>query len=199
MPRGVAIPEVREQLFQAAERVLFRSGAEGFSSRAIAQEAGVAKGLLFNHFTDLDQFLAELVLDRARTAGRETTALTAKAGSGDVAANLADSAASLLRSPVFAIAAIVHSRPSIMARLHELGPGRPFHLLGDVEKAFGDYLEAEKTAGRIAAEVDTETLAMSLVGTLHYGFVTGRVDESNAREHVQRIVGCLGATAGFQP
>jgi AcrR family transcriptional regulator len=191
MPRGVAIPEVKEHLFQAAERLLLRSGAERFSSRTIAAEAGVAKGLLFNHFADLDQFLAELVLDRARTAGRETTALTAKAGSGDVAANLADTAASLFRSPVFAIVAIVHSRPSIMARLHQTGPGRPFHLLGDVEKAFKDYLDAERTAGRIAAGIDTETLAMTLVGTLHYGFITGRVDEANVSAHIQRIVGCL--------
>lgn len=191
MPRGVAIPEVREQLFQAAERVLFRSGAEGFSSRAIAQEAGVAKGLLFNHFADLDQFLAELVLDRARTAGREAAALAARAGSGDVAANLADAAGSLFRSPVFAIVAIVHSRPSVMARLHETVSSRPFHLLGDVERAFGDYLEAEQTAGRIAADIDTDTLALTLVGALHYGFITGRVDEANASEHIQRIVACL--------
>jgi AcrR family transcriptional regulator len=193
LPRGVAIPEVREQLFQAAERILFRSGAEGFSSRAVAQEAGVAKGLLFNHFADLDRFLAELVLDRARTAGEEAAALTARVGSGDVAANLADAAVSLLRSPVFAIAAIVHARPSVMARLHETGPGRPFHLLRDVERAFADYLEAERATGRIAPDADTDTLALALVGTLHYGFLTGRVDESNAAEYVRRIAGCLGA------
>lgn len=196
MPRGVAIPGVREQLFQAAERVLSRSGAEGFSSRAIAAEAGVAKGLLFNHFADLDQFLAEFVLDRARTAARETTAID-KAGSGDIAANLADAAGSLFRSPLFAIVTIVHSRPSTMARLHQMGLGRPLHLLGDVEKVFGDYLEAEKTAGRIAAGIDTDALAMTLVGTLHYGFITGRVDESNASLHIRPIVDWL-SEAGSQ-
>jgi AcrR family transcriptional regulator len=192
MPRGVAIPEVRERLFQAAERVLLGRGADGFSSRAVAQEAGVARGLLFNHFTDLDQFLAELVVDRAHAAGREAAQLISYAGSGDVAANLAGVATALLRSPLFAIIGIVHSRPSTLARLHELGSGSSVHVLGDVEKAFVDYLEAAKAGGRIAADTNTGAVALALVGSLHYGFVTGRIDQANATEYVPMIIGtCL--------
>ena len=62
---------MREQLFDAAERVLLRDGPSALTSRAVTTEAGVAKGVLHRHFADFDAFLAELVLDRvARIAGQ---------------------------------------------------------------------------------------------------------------------------------
>src|SRR5262252_2682905 len=42
MPRGVGIPEVREQLFAATDRVLARAGPSGLTTRAITAEAGAA-------------------------------------------------------------------------------------------------------------------------------------------------------------
>ncbi|MER7370837.1 TetR family transcriptional regulator, partial [Nonomuraea wenchangensis] len=50
MPTGVALRDVRQQLFDAAERVLLRAGATGLTSRAVTDEAGVAKGVLHRHF-----------------------------------------------------------------------------------------------------------------------------------------------------
>lgn len=44
MPTGVAIRDVREQLFAAAERVLLRDGPSALTSRAVTSEAGCAKG-----------------------------------------------------------------------------------------------------------------------------------------------------------
>ena len=64
MPTGVAIRDVREQLFDAAERVLLRDGPNALTSRAVTTEAGCAKGVLHKHFADFDAFLAEFVLDR---------------------------------------------------------------------------------------------------------------------------------------
>jgi AcrR family transcriptional regulator len=46
VPTGVAIRDVREQLFDAAERVLLRDGPAALTSRAVTDEAGVAKGVL---------------------------------------------------------------------------------------------------------------------------------------------------------
>jgi len=56
MPTGVAIRDVRAQLFDAAERVLRRDGPSGLTSRAVTAEAGVAKGVLHRHFDDFDAF-----------------------------------------------------------------------------------------------------------------------------------------------
>ena len=51
-----------EQLFDAAERVLL--GTRALTSRAVTEEAAVAKGVLHRHFADFDAFLFELVVDR---------------------------------------------------------------------------------------------------------------------------------------
>ena len=39
MPRGVAIPELRQQLFAAAERVIAASGVSGLTGRAVTRES----------------------------------------------------------------------------------------------------------------------------------------------------------------
>ena len=88
MPTGVAIRDVREQLFDAAERVLLRDGPSALTSRAVTTEAGCAKGVLHRHFADFDAFLAELVLDRVARLDGQAAALRESAGTGTVAGNL---------------------------------------------------------------------------------------------------------------
>jgi AcrR family transcriptional regulator len=78
--RGVAIPELCEQLFTATERVMARDGAAGVTSRAITDEAGCAKGVLHNHFDGLDGFLAEFAMDRTRRGTALVAGLPALAG-----------------------------------------------------------------------------------------------------------------------
>jgi AcrR family transcriptional regulator len=193
-PRGVAIPEVKEQLFRAAERVLYRDGPDGLTSRAITEEAGVAKGLLYNHFTDLDEFLAELILDRARAAADQAAQLPKLAGTGSVSGNLIEAALSLLRSHAFAVAGLVTSRPSLMTRLHRAEAQGSFSTLRDVERAVATYLEAERDLGRIPDRTDTETLALTLVGTVHHIFTTMGTNAPGLRKRVQRIVASLIAS-----
>jgi hypothetical protein len=50
VPTGVALPDPREQLFAAAERILRRAGPQALTSRALTTEAGCAKGVLHRHF-----------------------------------------------------------------------------------------------------------------------------------------------------
>jgi AcrR family transcriptional regulator len=190
-PRGVANPDVKEQLFQAAERVLSRDGPDGLTSRAITDEAKVAKGLLFNHFFDLDHFLAELVLDRARGAASLSAALPPRAGTGTVKGNLVEAAVSMLRSHAFAVAGIIHARPALMSRLHQISSGPPYGGLSEVEKSFAAYLAAEQTLGRIPAATDTDTLAFILVGTVHHIFMTNLAESSGLRRRLQKILSTL--------
>ncbi|MEV0504844.1 TetR family transcriptional regulator, partial [Streptomyces spectabilis] len=95
-PRGVAIPDLRARLFDAAERVLARDGAAALTSRAVTEEAGCAKGVLHTHFAGLDQFVAELCLDRFARAAAQAEGLPGRAGTATVADNLAAVAAALL-------------------------------------------------------------------------------------------------------
>jgi AcrR family transcriptional regulator len=202
-PRGVAIPGVREQLFAAAIRVLSRDGPDGLTSRAIAREAGVARGLLFNHFADLDHFLAELILDRVRSAAAEAARLPSLAGTGTVAGNLTDAALSLLRSDAFAMARIVLSRPSLISRIGAVagihhGTERHRHKgapspLDAVETAVAGYLDAEKAHGRVSADTDTETVAFALIGALHHLVLTNLAAGPDLDQRVRRIVSVLVA------
>ncbi len=43
MPTGVALRDVRQQLFDAAQRVLLQAGPDALTSRAVTTEAGCAK------------------------------------------------------------------------------------------------------------------------------------------------------------
>ncbi len=85
MPTGVALRDVRDQLFDAAERVLLRDGPSALTTRAVTAEAGVAHGVLHRHFADFDAFLAELVLDRIGRMDSQAAALREAAGTGTVA------------------------------------------------------------------------------------------------------------------
>jgi AcrR family transcriptional regulator len=191
-PRGVTIPDVPQQLFQAAERVLLRDGPSGLSSRAITSEAGVAKGILHNHFTDLDAFLAAFVLDRFQLIAEEAAKLPSRAGAGTVVENLTDAALSVFGSNALAIISLVLSRPALMLRLQKSGAAGAANLQ-TIEGTFAAYLDAEKQLGRIAADADTETLALTLVGTVHHLFVTGRASGPDLHSRVRRIAAVLVA------
>jgi AcrR family transcriptional regulator len=193
-PRGVTIPDVPAQLFQAAERVLLRAGPSGLSSRAITSEAGVAKGILHNHFTDLDGFLAAFVLDRSRLIAEDAAKLPSRAGTGTVVDNLTDTALSVFGSSAPALISLVTSRPSLMLRLQQ-SVAAEAPTLQTIEAAFAAYLDAEKQLGRIAADADTQTLALTLVGTVHHLFVTGQASGPDLHSRVRRIAAVLVADA----
>lgn len=200
-PRGVAIPEVREQLFAAAERLLTRDGPVGLTSRAITAEAGVAKGLLYAHFADLDDFLAELVASRSRKIADSAADLPARAGHGSVTGNLAEAARLLAATATVAVIGVVLSRPSLLRRLQgELGAGPP--VLRGLEVAVANYLEAEKRLGRVAADADSEALGLTLVAAVHHVLLTGAAagpapSEHALSERVHRIAAAL--YAGMTP
>jgi AcrR family transcriptional regulator len=187
-PRGVAVRDVREQLFAAAERVLARDGPQGLTSRAITEEAAVAKGLLYAHFADLDTFLAELVLDRAGRATEAAHDLAAQAGSATVTDNLIGAVTAWLPADTFTIGTLVLFRPGVMAEVHRRSGGLAPSALGDVERGFANYLDAEQRLGRIAAATNTGTLALALVGAVHHLFLTRPPDGPDLADAVAEVV-----------
>lgn len=169
MPTGVAMRDAREQLFDAAERVLLREGPEALTSRAVTTEAGCAKGLLHKHFADFDGFLAELVLDRIRRVDEQSEALLKAAGQGSVADNLTTMLTDLFGSVAVAIVSLTISRDGLRARLREAVPiGVP--ILTEAGQAIRDYLSAEQTYGRLPADADVDVLGLTLIGTAHLLF-----------------------------
>ena len=122
MPTGVALRDARQQLFDAAERVLLRDGPGALTSRAVTAEAGVAKGVLHQHFADFDAFLAELVEDRAAWIARLAADLCDSTGTGTVAANLTGALTALLGSVAVAVIPLIIFRDELRARLRRARP-----------------------------------------------------------------------------
>ncbi|GAB2855607.1 TetR family transcriptional regulator [Actinoallomurus bryophytorum] len=186
MPTGVAIRDVREQLFAAAERVLLRYGPNALTSRAVTTEAGCAKGVLHRHFADFDAFLAELVLDRIGRIEDQATALRDSAGTGTVAGNLGGALTDLFASVAVAIVGLITFRDELRARLRQATrPGVP--VLSEAVAMLASYLTAEREMGRIAADADVDTLALALVGAGHLLFA-GRQETPPEPGDVDKVV-----------
>jgi AcrR family transcriptional regulator len=169
VPTGVAIRDVRAQLFDAAERVLLRDGPSALTSRAVTEEAGCAKGVLHRHFADFDAFLAELVLDRVARIDQQAATLRACAGVGTVADNLTRALTDLFATVAVAIISLITSRDGLRSRLREARPtGVP--ILTDAAAAIACYLAAERDLGRVSADADVDLLAPTLIGAAHLLF-----------------------------
>lgn len=169
MPTGVAIRDVREQLFDAAERVLLRAGPSALTSRAVTTEAGCAKGVLHRHFDDFDAFLAEFVFDRVDRMDSQAAALLETAGTGTVVDNLADTLTALFSTVAVAIVALITFRDELRARLRQTWPaGVP--VLTEACIMIASYLTAERGLGRVADDADVDTLAPTLIGAGHLLF-----------------------------
>ncbi|MFI1227588.1 MULTISPECIES: TetR family transcriptional regulator [unclassified Streptomyces] len=170
-PRGVAIPDLRERLFAAAERVVARDGAAALTSRAVTTEAECAKGVLHTHFSGIDEFVAELVLDRFARSAHEAGELASKVGQGSVEGNLAEVALALLNSLDPAVVGLAMTRPG--ASLHTrraLEAGAPGFTA--MQESVTAYVEAERRGGRVAEGADAATISLALVGTVHHLLLT---------------------------
>ena len=206
-PTGVALRDAREQLFDAAERVLLRSGPSALTSRAVTTEAGCAKGVLHRHFVDFDAFLAELVQDRIGRIEAQAVALRESAGAGasagiggastdeggarTVTDNLADALTTVFGSVALEIVALIISRDELRARLRQQRPtGLP--LMTEAVAMLAGYLAAERDLGRIAPDADVDMLARTLIGTGHLLFAGREGDAPDADEVRWLVISVIG-------
>ncbi|HVV18808.1 MAG TPA: TetR/AcrR family transcriptional regulator [Pseudonocardiaceae bacterium] len=190
MPTGVAMRDVREQLFSAADRVLLRDGPIGLTSRAVTTEAGCAKGVLHRHFEDFDAFLAEFVLDRVNRMDAGAAGLRDAAGTGNVVDNITEALVALFNSVAVAIVALVSFRDELRARLRITWPaGVP--VLTEAIVLMSDYIAAERAFGRIADDAQEDWLGPALIGSAHLLFAdrTGpKPDATTVRTMVASVL-----------
>jgi AcrR family transcriptional regulator len=177
VPTGVALRDVRGQLFEAAERILLRDGPNALTSRAVTTEAAVAKGVLHKHFTDFDAFLAELVRDRISGLNAQGAALHSAAGTGTVVGNLVGALNGIFSPVAIAIVSLVIARDDLRSLLRSDRPtGIP--LLTEATIMLAEYLTEECELGRIAADADVDSLGVLLIGAGHLVFSEKREPEA---------------------
>jgi AcrR family transcriptional regulator len=163
MPTGVPIRDIREQLLDAAERVLLQTGPDELTSRAVTTEARVAKGILHGHFRDFDAFLAAVVLRHLEHLDAQSVSLRASAGTGTLDDTLVSALSNALDALTIRIISLICGRRSLLGRLRLTTPiGIP--LLAEATQMIAAYLTAERGLGRIVLTVDVDTLAVMLVG-----------------------------------
>ncbi|UQX04423.1 TetR/AcrR family transcriptional regulator [Streptomyces sp. RerS4] len=192
-PRGVAIEDLRERLFAAAERVVAGDGAAALTSRAVTEEAGCAKGVLHAHFAGLDEFVADLVLHRFAITAAAAADLPSRAGAGTVHGHLADVASTVLALDPGVVGLAV-TRPAAARRVREAWQaGAPGFTA--VQTAVGDYLRAEQGLGRVPDGLDVDSTALALVGTLHHLLMTAPTDARPiTTAQVERLITALVGT-----
>ncbi|MGI5271303.1 TetR/AcrR family transcriptional regulator [Nonomuraea sp. CA-218870] len=126
--RAAAVPgseTLPGHLIAAAERLIARDGAAGLTVRAIAKEARVADGVLYNHFADKEELIARALLAHVRTVERGLPPLPRGPGEGDLETNLrayVDYGVALHLAILPAFAGLL-GRPDILARFAALGGG----------------------------------------------------------------------------
>lgn len=186
VPTGIPIPDIRDQLFDAAQRVLLRDGPSALTSRAVTTEAGVAKGILHRHFPDFDTFLAALVLTHIEELDTRSHQLRASAGTETVTHNLARSLAAALDPIAVQLIGLICSRQRLLNRLRLTTPqGIP--LATEITKMITAYLTAERGLGRIALTTDVDALAITLVGSAHL-LAAGQADVPLAPDDLSDIL-----------
>jgi AcrR family transcriptional regulator len=191
-PRGKAIPALDEQLFTATERVLARSGPAGLTSRAITDEAGCAKGVLHNHFGDLEGFLAAFVIDRSGAARGRCPDADAAGRSGRRRRQPGRGTVALFGPPALAISSLVISRRGVAQR-SQTKHASAASVLGEIQAVIAEYLEAEKGLGRIGAGTDTGTLAFTVFASAHQLFFSAPGQPISADRMRQILVSLLAA------
>ncbi|QBI51957.1 TetR/AcrR family transcriptional regulator [Streptomonospora litoralis] len=157
---------LREHLVAAAERLLSEHGAAAVTVRDIAREARVAAGVLYNHFADKEELLAEALHAHVRNAARAAGSMP-PAGTASVEENLRE----ILRYGISVHTAIlpafagVASRPKVLERFSTLP--NPMEGGAGLRAALADYLRSEQRLGRVAAGARPDAVATMLVGTCH--------------------------------
>ena len=154
---------LREHLITTAEQMISDRGTAGLTVRAIAREAGVADGVLYNHFADKEELLAKALHAYVRAVEGGLGVLP-EPGAGTVEANLRAHLAyglALHKAILPAFAGLL-AQPVVLTRFAELGDrGEDWRdqLLG--------YLRAERKLGRLAVDAQVDAAAAMLVGVCH--------------------------------
>jgi AcrR family transcriptional regulator len=186
--RGQGDETIREHLIATAARLIDERGTAALSVRAIAREARVADGVLYNYFADKEDLLAQALLAHVAGVMASAPALLPPAGTGAVADNLrvfVEQGVAVLSRVAPAFASLL-SQPKVLARFHGMvggdaafsaapaDPGDRRDSGGDGDGAgrgFGEmltrYLQAEQELGRIDSAADSDAVAMLVVGAIH--------------------------------
>lgn len=170
---------LRDHLIGTAEQMISELGTAGLTVRAIARQAGVADGVLYNHFRDKEELLANALLAHVRTVQRGLPELPIP-GEGPIEANLTihlNYGLALHKAILPAFAGLT-GQPAVLARFAELGEHGE-----NWRDRLAAYLRAEQTLGRLAADAETDAATAMIVGICHESVLSGLLPHAVPAAH----------------
>jgi AcrR family transcriptional regulator len=169
---------LRDHLIATAEQMISEVGTAGLTVRAIARQAGVADGVLYNHFRDKEELLANALLAHVRTVERGLPGLPV-AGEGAIEANLAIhlSYGLALHKAILPAFVGLTGQPAVVTRFAELGEQGE-----NWRNRLAVYLRTEQTLGRLAPDAETDAAAAMLVGICHETVLSGLLPHAQPAE-----------------
>ena len=153
---------LREHLIATAEQLISEQGSAGLTVRAIARAAGVADGVLYNHFADKEELLAHALRAHVAAVERTLPALP-EPGAATVEANLrvhVEHGMALHHGILPALAGLL-AHPEVLARFAALSGGE------DWRERLAGYLAAERDLGRLAPDARVDAATSMIVGACH--------------------------------
>lgn len=159
--------QVRAHILAAAVNVMTQKGLQAASTRAIADEAGLSGGTLYNYFANHEDLLAKAIIRRSQVITASVAALPNRAGTRTVAQNIrffVTEAGTALDQivPFFAAA---FASPGLLDAVRREMLAAP--LLNDPAAAVEQYLLAERRLGRVAPRADCRAAASIVVSLCH--------------------------------
>ncbi|MEU7766785.1 TetR/AcrR family transcriptional regulator [Nocardia sp. NPDC049190] len=155
--------DLRGHLIATAEQMMAEQGSTGLTVRAIARTAGVADGVLYNHFADKEELLAAALRAHVDRVQRELGPLP-DAGVGEIETNLRNylSRGLELHRAILPVFAGLLTHPTVLARFAESNQGER-----DWRDRLGNYLHAERDRGRLAPDAQVDAAVAMLAGVCH--------------------------------
>ena len=165
--RGSDHGDLRGHLVAAAQRLVARRGTAGVTVREIAAEAGVAVGVLYNHFQDKDELLALGLHAHCRAVEAALGPPPGAPGSAPSAVLLRGYVQRALDFHLTVLPAFagVMAEPGLAARFAAL-PNPTAGGLG-LRAELAGFLRDEQALGRLAPDADVEVAATMVIGACH--------------------------------
>jgi AcrR family transcriptional regulator len=161
----------RQQILDAAQRLIETEGVIRLTTKEIAREAGCAEGTLFNHFKGKDDLCLAMVLENAPKF-RETIARMTP-GKRSVARNLRDIALAAIRfsEKLIPLGVTLLADATLLAR-HRRSMTGDSNPPKEAFELIGAYIEGEQRLGRISRSASPLAVASLLFGPcFHWAFV----------------------------
>lgn len=158
---------IREHILDAALRVIQSEGLAAASTRAIASEAGIAPGTLYNYFGDRLQLVAQSILRRIHVLSLPAGELELQPGKGSIASNLHI----FVKHAAIALDELVPLTASAFSDTELLSALRTEMMNADNAfnpgKYVQEYLLEERKIGRVTKETDCGAVASTIISICH--------------------------------